>query len=327
MFKQFFCSILIAIFWSSSLANAAPTNFTSAKIESRKYVYFDRTEEGTFYCGCKWEWVGKSGGRTDLASCGYKIRAQETRANRIEWEHISPAENLGRNLACWKRGGREECKKSDPLFNVMESNMFNITVSVGEANVDRLNYNFGMLPSTPLQHGACPIKIDFKQRTVEPRDAIKGMIARTYFYMFDRYDLRMSDKQQQLFMAWNKMYPVSEWELERNRRIASRMGHNNEFVTGERAWTLNRKNSGDGLKDGAQKITPPKSYSTPALSSVTATTEKSTGGDIRGNKNSKIYHLPQGCPSYNAMSKSNIIEFKRESDAVSAGYRKAKNCK
>jgi hypothetical protein len=46
---------------------------------------------------------------------------------------------------------------------------------------------------------------------------------------------------------------------------------------------------------------------------------------IYGNKNSKIYHLPN-CPSYKDISPQNRIPFKSEEEAQKAGYRKAKNC-
>ncbi|WP_087107254.1 endonuclease [Halomonas citrativorans] len=39
--------------------------------------------------------------------------------------------------------------------------------------------------------------------------------------------------QQQLFEAWNRMDPVDEWELERNRRIAAIQGNGNPYVSNE----------------------------------------------------------------------------------------------
>ena len=50
-----------------------------------------------------------------------------------------------------------------------------------------------------------------------------------------------------------------------------------------------------------------------------------TSSDIRGNRNSKIYHLP-GCPGYKTLSSANIVPFASEDEAQHAGYRKAKNC-
>jgi hypothetical protein len=52
----------------------------------------------------------------------------------------------------------------------------------------------------------------------------------------------------------------------------------------------------------------------------------SHGPDVRGNKHSKVYHLP-GCPGFAAMSPANIITFASEAEAQQAGYRKARNCR
>lgn len=46
-------------------------------------------------------------------------------------------------------------------------------------------------------------------------------------------------------------------------------------------------------------------------------------GQIKGNKNSKIYHLPNGA-HYNDVSEQNIVWFCTETEAKTAGYREAK---
>ncbi|MFH7326652.1 endonuclease I family protein, partial [Desulfurivibrio sp. C05AmB] len=215
-------------------------------------------------------------------------------------------------------GGRANCIRTDPVFNIMEADLHNLTPSVGEINADRGNYRFGMLPDTSYQHGACDFKVDFRAQSAEPRDEIKGKIARVYFYMHDRYDLRMSEQQQKLFMAWHKQFPPSAWELERDRRIAARMGHNNPFVTGERAWTLGHQNSREGI------LTPlPADH--PALRGPQGSDPEPEQQVIRGNRNSKIYHLPVGCPSYDKISPGNIVEFATEQEAIAAGNRIAGN--
>lgn len=233
-FKQYFKFLSATLLLASFSVLASPQSFSQAKNELKKYVYFDQAlSNQEFYCGCNWEWVGKSGGRIDHASCGYQVRAQQTRADRVEWEHVMPAHSFGQQRQCWQNGGRKNCVANDPVFREMEADMHNLVPAVGEVNADRSNFRFGVLPGTPHQHGACNVKIDFKQRVTEPRDEIKGMIARTYFYMHDRYNLRMSDQQTRLMQAWDKQFPVSQWEIERDRRIAVRMGHGNLFVSGK----------------------------------------------------------------------------------------------
>jgi deoxyribonuclease I len=308
--------VLLCLGVWTTWTQAAPPTFERAKIELRQHVYQDRNTVGTFYCGCRWEWVGRSGGRVDFASCGYEIRAQEHRAIRTEWEHILPASSFGRQRLCWQEGGRSNCNRTDPVFNAMEADMHNLTPSVGEINADRSNYRFGMLPGGPKQHGACEFRVDFQARVAEPRAEIRGQIARVYFYMHDRYDLRMSHQQQQLMMAWHAQHPPSEWEIERDRRIAAIMGHHNPFVTGERAWALGHRNTADGV---VSEI--PAGH--PALGGAS----RPESAPIRGNRNSRIYHLPSGCLGYGQIAEQNVIEFSSEADAIAAGYRRAGNCR
>ncbi len=57
------------------------------------------------------------------------------------------------------------------------------------------------------------------------------------------------------------------------------------------------------------------------------TEQQSSGVDlkIKGNRNSKIYHL-RGCPNYDDLKEKNVIWFKTKEEATSAGYRMARNC-
>lgn len=58
----------------------------------------------------------------------------------------------------------------------------------------------------------------------------------------------------------------------------------------------------------------------PALGAVSAAVE------VRGNRNSKIYHVP-GCRNYDDIALGNRVIFKTEAEAVAAGYRRAGNCR
>lgn len=335
MFSSLFGSLLATfslisiVFISSSTFAAAPTTFSQAKVALKKHIYFDQNNHGalgTLYCGCDWQWVGSSGGRIEPERCGYKIRAIENRGIRTEIEHIVPASWFGQQRQCWQNGGRKNCNKNDPVFSLMEADLHNMSVSVGELNADRSNYRFGLLPGTPQQHGLCKSKVDFKARVFEPRDEVKGLVARVNFYMTDRYNLTMSEQQQRLFMAWNKQFPVSRWELERDQRIAQVMGHSNGFVTGKRTWSFKHRNSGIGVVTTTAKT--PSAQVPKTVNSSKTRTQKSDAAvlPIRGNRNSKIYHT-ENCSSYNSMKASNIVNFSSEADALNAGYRKAKNCR
>jgi deoxyribonuclease-1 len=317
---------VLAILFSFNLHAFAtpPATFTEAKVVAKQKVYLDQANSsmGELYCGCKWAWVGKSGGRIDADSCGLQARKQETRAERTEWEHIVPAWTFGHQRQCWQNGGRKHCVDDDPVFRAMEADLFNLYPSVGEVNGDRSNFNYGMASGVAPQYGQCKTKVDFDQRAAEPRDEVKGLVARTTFYMFDRYNLSMSRQQQQLLMAWDKQYPVTAWETKRNKRIAAIMGHANPFVTGERSWTSGYKPAGEGIvSPRPQRVT--KATSAPQVIGSAST----SAGVIIGNKNSHLYHLPVGCPSYDRVSPKNQVSFGSIAEAEAAGFRKAGNCR
>lgn len=107
-------------------------------------------------------------------------------------------------------------------------------------------------------------------------------------------------------MSWHKAHPVSTWELERDRRISFITGNSNPFVTGEKNWKIGQKSS--------EKV------------EITANKAPVVQKIIKGNRNSKVFHLPNGCPSYDKVSPKNIVEFVSETGAHDAGYKKAGNC-
>lgn len=183
----------------------------------------------TFYCGCDIKWQGKKG-IPDLESCGYQIRKNEIRAKRIEWEHVVPAWQFGHQRQCWQSGGRKNCD-SDPMYRKMETDLHNLQPAIGEINYDRSNFQFSQWKGPAIQYGRCVMKVDFKEKLAEPPERARGSIARTHFYMRDRYKLRLSKQQTELFRVWNILYPVTTWECERNKRILKIQGNDNPYVS------------------------------------------------------------------------------------------------
>jgi len=204
-----------------------------ATFQAAKKVAWDIHADNprTFYCGCRYQ-----GNRVDLASCGYQPRKNRQRASRVEWEHVVPAWVIGHQRQCWKKGGRDYCSANDPVFARAEADLHNLVPSIGEVNGDRSNYPFAMLNARPHQYGQCEVVVDFQARKVMPREEIRGAIARTYLYMHERYHLRMSKQDQQLYGAWNRMYPVTEQERRRNQAVACQMGWGNPHVGEVNLW-------------------------------------------------------------------------------------------
>ncbi|AMU00619.1 endonuclease [Pseudomonas aeruginosa] len=221
MLSRLFVGLFALLLASAGQANA-PRTFSEAKKIGWK-LYARQSVE--FYCGCRY-----SGNRVDLASCGYKPRKNANRARRIEWEHIVPAWVIGHQRRCWQNGGRSNCARHDSTYQRAEADLHNLVPSIGEVNGDRSNFGFGWLPQKPQQYGACPMVVDFKARKAMPRPQIRGMIARTYFYMSDRYGLRLSKQDRQLYNAWHKQYPPQTWERQRNHTVGCVMGWGNPYV-------------------------------------------------------------------------------------------------
>ena len=211
----------------SYLVNAdVPRSFSAAKRLSAQ-IY--SANPNSFYCGCKIDWIeGK--GVPNLESCGYEFRTQESRSERIEWEHIMPAWQFGHQRMCWKSGGRKNCSK-DKQYRMMEADLHNLVPAVGEVNGDRSNYRFSEWNGKPYQYGECSIIVSFKDRKVQPPEHTRGPIARIYLYMSERYQLFLSDQQRKLMSVWDNKYLPSSWECERNRLIFEIQGWPNDYVS------------------------------------------------------------------------------------------------
>ncbi|MDH2068207.1 deoxyribonuclease I [Pantoea sp. GD03673] len=208
-----------------NLNNYHQNNFQQAKTFA---AAINADAPGSFYCGCKIQWQGKKG-IPDLNSCGYQVRKNASRAGRIEWEHVMPAWEFGHQRQCWQDGGRKNCSK-DPDYRRIETDLHNLQPAVGEVNGDRGNFAYSQWNGSEKQYGQCEMKIDFKLKQAEPPARARGAIARTYFYMRDQYHLRISRQQTQLFTVWNRLYPVTIWECERDQRIAKVQGNHNPYV-------------------------------------------------------------------------------------------------
>ncbi|UZE97225.1 endonuclease [Alkalimarinus alittae] len=230
--KHLISLIALLITTFALVAHADTLNFRKAKKELQK-VYSDN--QISFYCGCTFSSQLKAGSKTkkrltpDWDSCGYTPRKQPNRASRIEWEHVMPAHHFGQHMQCWRDGGRKVCKK-DNVFKEMEGDMHNLVPAIGEVNGDRSNFKYGMIENESRVYGSCDAEVDFKGKRFEPSPSVRGDIARTYFYMSERYNVRLSKQQRQLLSAWDKLDPVDDWERTKNKRIESIQGNSNPFI-------------------------------------------------------------------------------------------------
>ena len=172
-------------------------------------------------------------------SCGYKPRNERTkkgkvnkRARRIEWEHIMPAENFGRQFKCWRNGdskcvkkngkkykGRKCCNKVSKLYRIIQADMMNLVPAVGELNADRSNFKYGADEPNIGQYGKVPFQVDFKRRRAYIPPNKRGDVARIYFYMSKKYGIKLSKQGRKMMEVWDKADPIDAWEKERAKRI------------------------------------------------------------------------------------------------------------
>ncbi|WP_445177079.1 endonuclease [Psychromonas algarum] len=217
--------------------NTQIQSFSSSKHKLEKQVYADQKERLTIYCQAHFD-----AKKNIIPEPGFESKKFAKRAKRVEWEHVVPAENFGRNFKEWRNGakscvnskgkhykGRRCANKASEDYRYMQADMYNLYPSIGSVNASRSNYNFTMLGNIKSDFGSCPMKIE--NHKVEPPAASRGMIARSYLYMDSTYSsYKMSSQQRQLMNAWNNSYPITQWECERAKRIQKVQGNVNEVV-------------------------------------------------------------------------------------------------
>ena len=238
--------LLLSLLLLSTLLFSANESFSKSKKELRKIYQGHQT---TIYCDCKYNYKDKKN-MIDRESCGYIPRNERTkkgkvnqRAKRIEWEHLIPAENFGRQFSCWRDGdakctdskgkafkGRKCCEEVDKQYEIMQADMHNLFPAVGELNADRSNFRFDFELPSKGQYGECRFNVDFKDRRVKVREEIRGVIARDYLYFNKQYKMKLSKQELQKYNAWDKEYPADTWEIQRNNRIEKIQGNSNPFI-------------------------------------------------------------------------------------------------
>lgn len=207
---------------------AVPQNFAeSKKILKKAWEMQDFTTD--FYCNAPFK-ITQDGLKLTKSSA-YSPRNKYTkkgklneRAQTIEFEHIMPAHNFGQHLSCWrgdaKHKGRAACK-DDAKFNAMEADLRNLVPAIGEINGDRNNFRYAEAPRdlAYTQYGNCRVYSDFKAHRFYPAAHSKGLIARTYLYMSEKYDINLSESERKLMESWDKMYPPNDYEKARDAAI------------------------------------------------------------------------------------------------------------
>ena len=241
---------------SSVEGNRYSQSFYAVKQVMLNKIYYDHLQ--TLYCDAefdKFKHIKKPQGfklpnirKVDFKV--YDISAEELKrkSERMEWEHIVPAENFGRTFTEWSKGhkncvsnkgkhfkGRSCAVQENEDFRYMYTDMYNLYPAIGAVNYLRANFNFTQFnqrDNVKNLFGSCSLKIS--KNKVEPHNEVKGLIARTYFYMEQTYPrYKIGEPMRSILKIWDKKYPVTDWECQRAYRIEKVQGNANRNVKKE----------------------------------------------------------------------------------------------
>jgi len=224
-----------------------PVSFEDGKGQAEE-LWWDIGSK-SFYCACNYRkatveekklrpgnlWVGGP-------DCPYSPRNPITRSgnrnsrmDRIEWEHVVPAEWIATGFGC-QEDTRAACRKIDG-FKEAEGDLFNLVPAIGELNGDRSSLLYGEDEEEERIYGQCDFEIINVRDTTgnalklaEPNETIRGDLARIWFYMEQRYGVEIPLENQATLVHWNIQDPVDVSECDRTKVIAAEMGWDNPFV-------------------------------------------------------------------------------------------------
>ncbi|MEA3316269.1 MAG: endonuclease [Campylobacterota bacterium] len=223
-------------------------DFNNATKQLMNKVY-NKIENRTIYCQAEFE-------NKKIININKYTNNRDISRKRLEWEHIVPAQNFGKNFIEWKYGdkkciekgiyGRDCLQITNERYQYMQSDLYNIYPSIGFINAKRSNFDFkdgdtrinevisfanNLFNDKEYEFGKCSIIINKQDKNVIPPNYTKGIIARTYLYMDSTYKkYRLTNKQRKLFEKWNKAYGVTQKECHRAKLISKLQGNHNKLV-------------------------------------------------------------------------------------------------
>lgn len=112
-----------------------------------------------------------------------------------------------------------------------ESDLHHLFPTRSDANSRRGSYPFGTVSEPTWEKGGAALGYDGAGAVVwEPRDEVKGDVARAMFYVAVNYGHDIDDAQERVLRAWSELDPPNAAERVRNQQIANFQGSRNHFV-------------------------------------------------------------------------------------------------
>ena len=145
-------------------------------------------------------------------------------------EHVYPADWMATAHGC---DNRDTCP--DTKYKHAEGDLHNLWIAAKNINSSRGDKPFGEIGREiegERRFDYCPAFVRTYSPNpsfIEPRDSVKGNIARSLFYMHDEYGYPFHGMLPML-KRWNRLDPPGEHEHWRNERIHQIQGTRNKFI-------------------------------------------------------------------------------------------------
>ena len=169
-----------------------------------------------------------------LDNSPYKGTKYVSRGQKIEWEHITPASWFVTSdpaiKEAWDNGdpkcttssgkkykGRKCAEKVSKLFNLMESDMYNLVPVIGALNAMRSDKPYGIIDGEIREFGET-LDVEINKDKIEIMPSRRGDVARVLLYMHKRYGVIFPDHNNTVLMLnqWDLDDPISPWEKQKN---------------------------------------------------------------------------------------------------------------
>jgi len=207
--------------------------------QSAKKSLYTMDFKQDFYCGCSF-----SKGKIDFKHCDFKDPKNSSRSRQVEAEHVVPASWFGRNFKEYRLGDKR-CKTSkgvlysgrlcllkiSPEYKMIHNDFHNLKPTVGSANGARSDLSYCEIAGEDWLYQGCDFERS-KGKCVEPRESVRGDIARVFEYMNRKYPKRViiPEDLKPLLKQWNESDPVDKRECRIDSQIYSVQRNHNPFV-------------------------------------------------------------------------------------------------
>ena len=198
-------------------------NFIPVNAQQKKFNNYDEVQANVF-----WQKFYFLGGETLYCGIKFGPGQREVNERKITIEHVYSAHWLAEKYGCDNR----DCGNVN--YKYAESDLHNLWPAIGNINSSRQDKSLGEIPGEKRRfEDYCP---DYERTSgenaiVEPRDAVKGDMARSILYMLDAYGLELRPNMKlEMLLKWHLADPPDDTERWRNRIIEKLQGTRNPYI-------------------------------------------------------------------------------------------------